>query len=210
MFGKAEKAIKMMLYSAFFSRAQTIAAFALAAGAILSGGAAGFAQANETAARGAADKPVATAPAVGPSGLPLPRFVTLKSGRVNMRVGPDMGKYPVIWSYRQRGLPVEIVQEYDNWRRIRDKDGAIGWVNAALLSGKRAAIIETPKKAAGGLAPLYAEPSEKSRVVMKAEPGVIGEIKQCGGLWCELIIENNRGYIRQDALWGVYAGEIIR
>src|ERR1700751_5997914 len=75
----------------------------------------------------------------GPSGLPLPRFVTLKSKRVNLRVGPS-NDYAVAWLYLKAGLPVEIIQEYDNWRQIRDSDGTEGWVSQALLSGNRAAI----------------------------------------------------------------------
>ena len=75
----------------------------------------------------------------GPSGLPLPRFVSLKSGRVNSRIGPGVN-YSVDWLYLKPGLPMEIIQEYDNWRRVRDADGAEGWVNQSLLSGRRTAI----------------------------------------------------------------------
>src|SRR5690606_37820396 len=77
--------------------------------------------------------------AVGPSGLPLPRFASLKSGRVNLRIGPGL-KYPVEWLYLKSGVPMEIIQEYDNWRRVRDSEGAEGWVNQSLLSGRRTAI----------------------------------------------------------------------
>ncbi len=73
---------------------------------------------------------------IGPSGLPLPRFVSLKPGRVNLRVGPGRD-YAVTWLFLKSGLPVEIVQEYDNWRRIRDSEGTEGWVYQSLLSGKR-------------------------------------------------------------------------
>ena len=76
---------------------------------------------------------------VGPSGLPLPRFVSLKSGRVNSRIGPGVN-YAVDWMYLKPGLPMEIIQEYDNWRRVRDPDGAEGWINQSLLSGRRTAI----------------------------------------------------------------------
>ena len=77
--------------------------------------------------------------AKGASGLPLPRFVSLKSRRVNIRVGPSTD-YAVSWMYMKEGLPVEIIQEYDNWRRIRDAEGTEGWVNQALLSGERTAV----------------------------------------------------------------------
>ncbi|KAA6207475.1 MAG: hypothetical protein DU429_02320 [Candidatus Tokpelaia sp.] len=145
---------------------------------------------------------------IGPSGLPLPRFVTLKSSRVNMRIGPDQNKYPISWSYRRQGLPVEIVQEYDNWRRIRDSSGTTGWVNAALLAGKRAAIIAPQRQS--GLLPLYAEANSNSAVIIEAEPGVIGALRHCNGQWCELEIEKKRGYIQQNLLWGVYPREVIK
>ena len=76
---------------------------------------------------------------VGPSGLPLPRFVSIKAKRVNMRVGPGQ-EYAVDWMYLTPGLPVEIVQEFENWRRVRDSDGAEGWIYQSLLTGKRTAI----------------------------------------------------------------------
>ena len=76
---------------------------------------------------------------VGASGLPLPRFVSLKSGRVNARIGPGIN-YAVSWLYSRPGLPMEIIQEYDNWRKVRDLDGAEGWINQSLLTGKRTAI----------------------------------------------------------------------
>ena len=75
----------------------------------------------------------------GPSGLPLPRFVSLKSGRVNSRIGPGVN-YAVDWMYLKPGLPMEIIQEYDNWRRVRDSDGSEGWINQSLLSGRRTGI----------------------------------------------------------------------
>src|SRR5690348_10149454 len=76
---------------------------------------------------------------LGPSGLPLPRFVSLKSGRVNSRIGPGVN-YAIDWMYLKPGLPMEILQEFDNWRKVRDSDGAEGWINQSLLSGKRTGI----------------------------------------------------------------------
>lgn len=82
----------------------------------------------------------------GPSGLPLPRFVSLKSAKVNSRTGPGVN-YAIEWLYLKAGLPVEILQEYDNWRRIRDSEGSEGWINQTLLSGKRTAIVAPWQKA---------------------------------------------------------------
>src|SRR5690606_10249241 len=87
----------------------------------------------------AAPPALAQTAAVGASGLPLPRFVSLKSGKVNLRIGPGLN-YPVEWLYLRAGVPMEIIQEYDNWRRVRDAEGAEGWINQSLLSGRRTAI----------------------------------------------------------------------
>ncbi|RCL00224.1 MAG: hypothetical protein JSC189_001235 [Candidatus Tokpelaia sp. JSC189] len=146
---------------------------------------------------------------VAPSGLPLPRFVSLKSNRINARVGPDQNKYAIAWTYRRQGLPVEIVQEYDNWRRIRDSDGEQGWVNQALLSGRRTAIITPWQKDKKQLQDMHKQPSANSALAARVEPGVIGNIRQCNGEWCELAIGKNRGWLKQNKLWGVYLGEKI-
>jgi len=192
-----------MRLSVFFPRYETCLP---AAGAVLCGLAA-LALPGLAAAAEPVPHIIAAHQTAGPSGLPLPRFVTLKANRVNMRIGPDQNKYPVIWSYRQQGLPVEIVQEYDNWRRIRDSSGTTGWVNAALLSGKRAVIIAPQQK--DGLLPLYAAAGTANAVTIRAEPGVIGAIRRCDGEWCELEIAKYRGYIQEDKLWGVYRREVI-
>src|SRR5688572_30955477 len=72
--------------------------------------------------------------------LPLPRFASLDSNQINLRAGPGTD-YPILWVYQRRGLPVEIIGEFDTWRRIRDRDGAVGWVQQNLLSGKRGALV---------------------------------------------------------------------
>src|SRR5690606_27195122 len=102
----------------------------------------------------------------GPSGLPLPRFVSLKSSRVNMRVGPGVN-YAVDWMYLKSGLPMEIIQEYDNWRKVRDADGAEGWINQALLSGRRTGIAAPWFKGKEAALSLLSEPQESSQAVAK-------------------------------------------
>ena len=97
----------------------------------------------------------------GPSGLPLPRFVSLKSGRVNSRIGPGVD-YSVDWLYLKPGLPMEIIQEYDNWRRVRDADGAEGWVNQSLLSGRRTAIAAPWQKGKDAKINLLSDPDPKA------------------------------------------------
>ena len=107
----------------------------------------------------------------GPSGLPLPRFVSLKSGRVNSRIGPGVN-YSVDWLYLKPGLPMEIIQEYDNWRRVRDADGSEGWINQSLLSGRRTAIAAPWQKGKG--ADQLLPNRTQARTLAIIEPGVIG------------------------------------
>ncbi|MBL8584886.1 MAG: hypothetical protein JNL61_21985 [Rhizobiaceae bacterium] len=156
------------------------------------------------------DAPAGAAEAAGrgASGLPLPRFVSLKSGRVNARIGPGVN-YPVDWLYLKSGLPMEIIQEYDNWRRVRDSDGAEGWINQGLLSGKRTGMIAPWEKGKKGEISLLADPTAGSRAVALIEPGVIGTIKLCNGSWCEMSFAGNEGWISQSLVWGVYPGETI-
>ena len=144
--------------------------------------------------------------AVGPSGLPLPRFVSLKSGRVNLRIGPGLS-YSVDWMYMKPGLPMEIVQEYDNWRRVRDSEGAEGWINQSLLSGRRTAIAAPWQKGKASEIALLSKPERDSRAVAILEPGVIGTIKQCDGDWCQMTFDGNIGWISQSLVWGAYPGE---
>ncbi|KFB11319.1 SH3 domain-containing protein [Nitratireductor basaltis] len=145
---------------------------------------------------------------LGPSGLPLPRFVSLKSSRVNMRVGPGRN-YSVDWMYVKSGLPMEIVQEYDNWRRVRDAEGAEGWINQALLSGKRTAIAAPWFKGKQADLPLFADPQEGARTLAQIEPGAIGEVELCNGTWCRMRFDGHKGWMRQASIWGVYPGEAI-
>ena len=101
--------------------------------------------------------PASTDVTRGPSGLPLPRFVSLKSGKVNSRIGPGVN-YSVDWMYLKPGLPMEIIQEYDNWRRVRDSDGAEGWINQSLLSGRRTGDRRSLAKGQKASIDLMAEP----------------------------------------------------
>lgn len=147
---------------------------------------------------------------LGPSGLPLPRFVSLKSGRVNSRIGPGV-TYSVDWMYMKAGLPMEIIQEYDNWRRVRDADGSEGWINQTLLSGKRTAIVAPWQRGKGANLKLLASADKDARVVAMVEPGAIGTIRSCDGQWCELSFEGrNRGWMAQSQVWGAYPGENIK
>ena len=146
---------------------------------------------------------------VGPSGLPLPRFVSLKSGRVNSRIGPGVN-YPVDWLYLKPGLPVEITQEFENWRRVRDSDGSEGWINQSLLSGKRTGIAAPWQRGKDTQIQLLDEPDRDARAIAVIEPGVVGKINQCDGDWCEMTFDGHTGWMSQSLLWGAYPGESVK
>jgi SH3-like domain-containing protein len=152
---------------------------------------------------------VAVARAAGdttPSGLPVPRFVSLKVDRVNVRGGPDKD-HDVSWIYTRVGWPVEITAEFENWRRIRDSDGSEGWVYHSLLSGKRMAAVQLKSKT--DLAPLHAKPDAESAVLARLQSGVLGSVRHCNGSWCRLTGDGFDGWIEQHRLWGVYPDEKV-
>jgi SH3-like domain-containing protein len=140
------------------------------------------------------------------SGLPVPRFVTLKVDRVNVRGGPDKD-HDVTFIYTRVGWPVEITAEFENWRRIRDSDGTEGWVYHSLLSGKRMAAVQLKSKT--DLAPIYANPDAKSAVTAQLQVGVLGTVKRCTGKWCQIAGDGFDGWIEQNELWGVYPDEKV-
>jgi SH3-like domain-containing protein len=140
------------------------------------------------------------------SGLPVPRFVSLKTDRVNVRGGPDKD-HDVAFIYTRIGWPVEITAEFENWRRIRDLDGTEGWVYHSLLSGRRMAAVQL--KSQTDLAPLHAKPDVQSTVTAQLQSGVLGSVKHCTGTWCRLVGDGFDGWIEQNRLWGVYPDEKI-
>ncbi|MCB1386203.1 MAG: hypothetical protein KDJ80_09725 [Nitratireductor sp.] len=145
----------------------------------------------------------------GASGLPLPRFVSLKSSRVNMRVGPGR-EYQVDWMFTKRGLPLEIIQEYDNWRKVRDADGDEGWILQSLLTGKRTAIVSPWLRDESGRVPLKSAPETGATVVAVMEAGVLADVETCNQGWCEVKAGGMKGYAEQVKLWGVYPDEAVK
>lgn len=136
------------------------------------------------------------------TGLPMPRFVSLAADKVNARVGPGTN-YPISWVYTRRHLPVEVVAEYELFRKIRDQEGTESWVHKNLLSGRRYVLIT------GGTRMLRERPAEDAAVALMAEGGVQGRLLSCQGAWCQVDIKGNKGYAPRTYLWGVYADEKI-
>jgi SH3-like domain-containing protein len=135
--------------------------------------------------------------------LPLPRFVSMRAERANARRGPSLDQR-VDWEFVHRGLPLEIVAEYGQWRRVRDADGEGGWVHHSLLSGVRTAVVR-----ADAPVPLRAGPEEGAAVRALAEPGVVGRLQACDGAWCEIAAAGVAGWLPRAALWGVGPDESL-
>lgn len=132
---------------------------------------------------------------------PMPRFVSLASSHINVRAGPGK-KYPITWVYTQKNRPVEIILEYDAWRKIRDRDGEEGWVHSALLSGRRFGLTVVDPHTV-----LYKKPQDTARKLLKFNPLVLVSVKSCDGTWCKASSGDIQGYIKEKSLWGVYVGE---
>ncbi len=140
------------------------------------------------------------------SGLPVPRFVSLKPDKVNVRGGPNRD-HDVTWQYTRSGLPVEITAESDNWRRIRDSDGAEGWVYHSMLSGRRTAVVTAKDK--DEPVPLHAKADPQAAVTARLQSVVLAAVKACTGSWCRIVGSGFDGWIVQDRLWGVYPNEKV-
>jgi len=136
---------------------------------------------------------------LGPvTSLPLPRFVSLKAGEANVRRGPSL-THRVDWVFRHPGTPLVVVNEYGHWRRVVDRDGMGGWVHYALLSGNRTVIVDAEE------ALIRMKPLPDAPVTARAERGVIARLGDCRTGWCRITADGQRGWVRQDALWGVDA-----
>ena len=138
----------------------------------------------------------------GRTGLPLPRFVSLRAVEVNMRTGPGV-RYPIDWVYKRQDLPVEIIDEHETWRRIRDWEGTIGWVHQSMLQGERNVLVT------GEARTLRKLPQKVSDPVAMVEPGVIGRLEVCDLGWCEVSVEGVSGWIQRHEIYGVYPREKI-
>jgi len=142
------------------------------------------------------------------TGLPVPRYVSLKTDRVNLREGPSK-EHRTRWVYQRAGLPVEITAEFETWRRVRDADGAEGWVLHSLLSGRRTALVAPWSKNREENFAMRAASGEDGGVVARLQPGVIANVASCANAWCRVSVGNINGYIRQERLWGVYPNEKV-
>ena len=134
------------------------------------------------------------------SNLKIPRFVTLKSNRVNMRAGPGE-EYPIQWEYQRRGLPLKVIGEFDVWRKVTDHEGIVGWMHVRTLSVKRMVLINNRT------VKVHRRDKDESPVIAIAEQGVIAELETCRGTWCKIKIEAVSGWLNRRSLWGLLEGE---
>jgi SH3-like domain-containing protein len=138
------------------------------------------------------------------SGEKVPRFVSLATDKAFVRTGPAP-RYPIKWVYRKSGLPLEVVQEFDVWRKVRDIDGEEGWINKALLSSRRTAIIQ-----GDGPVDIFSTAGDKGRLIARMEPGVVVQIQSCSGAQCRVSAGGYSGWVERKDLWGVYPQEEIQ
>jgi SH3-like domain-containing protein len=137
-------------------------------------------------------------------GLKIPRFVSVRLGEVNLRVGPGQ-RYPIAWVLTRKDMPVEVVEEFDTWRKIRDFEGTEGWVNHAALSGKRSVIITGEVRVLRSSADAQASP------VARLEPGVIAKLLECAPdaqEWCRIEVNDVRGWLHKGEFWGIFPQEV--
>ncbi len=137
------------------------------------------------------------------TGQKLPRFVSLRSDQVNLRVGPGEN-YPIEWVLSRKEMPVEIIKQFENWRMIRDWQGTEGWVHERMLTGKRAVVVK------GGIRTLHRLPEVASPAVARAEPGVVARLLECRADWCRINAADHTGWLQRGDLWGVYPDEVLQ
>ena len=133
----------------------------------------------------------------------ITRFASLRADDVNVRAGPGV-RYPVKWKFVQRNMPVQIIAEYDTWRKIRDWEGAEGWVHRAMLSSKRSLIM------VGKGQTLRKDPTDDSAAVARLAPGYVVTVQRCRVEWCEVNAASYEGWVKRDGVWGIAPGEKLR
>lgn len=154
-------------------------------------------------ARSAGDAGAPRDPNVGSvTQLPLPRFVSLKTGRGNARRGPGL-THRIDWVFTRAGMPLKITAEYENWRRVEDQDGAGGWVHYSLLSGARSVLVTTD------MSQFLETPEADADVIYQAELNVVGKLLACSADWARVAVDGEKGWVKKSALWGVDAAEVF-
>lgn len=153
----------------------------------------------------AEDEPVTLAPGqtLGPdSKLPLPRFASMGSKETNLRSGPGT-RYPILWVYRQPNLPVEIVDEHENWRKVRDPQGDTGWLHRVLLNGIRHAYFRD------GLHDARENPEPNAMITFRVQGPANAKILHCIPDWCQVQTHDHQGWVLKSTFFGAYPHEVF-
>jgi SH3-like domain-containing protein len=145
---------------------------------------------------------IASAQADDKNAPPAPRFESLRWDKVNLRAGPG-DQYPIRWVLTRKGMPVEIVDRFDVWRKIRDWQGSVGWVHERMLVGNRTVVVTGMEHT------LRADPSETGKPVARAGAGVVGRLLACRGDWCRIDAQGVKGWIERRAIFGVTLDEVL-
>ena len=138
------------------------------------------------------------------TGLLLPRFVALGLEPANVRRGPGI-EYPLLWQYQRRGVPLEIIDEYGDWRKIRDYDASEGWMHQRLLRGPRMVRLRGEESSLA----LRSAADPQAGVLARLQAGTFAELKDCTPAWCALEIGAHQGWVKREDLWGLYDSEFI-
>ena len=133
--------------------------------------------------------------------LSLPRFVSIKSNEVNARTGPHF-KSSIEWIFIKKGEPVEIIEEYEQWRLVRDHKGEGGWIHASVLSAKRFIVVISKD-----IVPMLASPDNKNKIIVKLAPNVRCQLHKAIKNWCKIQCREYKGWLQKEFLWGVYTDE---
>ena len=139
------------------------------------------------------------------TGLPLPRFVSLRADEVNMRSGPGV-RYPVDWVYKRKNMPVEVIAEFGTWRKVRDIQGTQGWIHQSMLSSARWVTVT------GQTRTLRRKPDSQSSAVARVEPDVSAQVLECpaDSGWCRISAGGYEGWLRRVEFWGLYPREAVK
>ena len=139
-----------------------------------------------------------------PSGYCVPRYVSLKRGEVFGRRGPGKD-YATLFVYHARGLPVQVVDETTDWRRICDPDGGAVWVHRSMLDGRRTVMAIGARPV-----PLRREPRADAPAEGLLNGRALASFDRCKGGWCRISADGVAGWVTPAEVWGLAAAPQCR
>ncbi len=131
-----------------------------------------------------------------PSGQPVPRYVATKFAAVNARGGPG-DDFRLLWTYRARGLPLQVIAETSDWRRVCDPDGSVAWVHRRTVAETRSVL-----RTAARPLPIRSRPSVAAPAPAILAGRSIAALKGCDKGWCRISVDKAQGWVRQGEVWG--------